>query len=126
MLSISSFNDKLNFSSVLVSDENRIDIGGAEFKVNSLKTYIDNTSINLFGDEFHVSEYSFGNLYLVNNFAFDNKYELLLDDRRISLKFDNEGEFESIFGDFSLTENQDIKLNLNGKNLLIKLQGYLY
>ena len=99
---------KLNFSSVLVSDENRIDIGGAEFKVNSLKTYIDNTSINLFGDEFHVSEYSFGNLYLVNNFIVENKYELLLDDRRISLKFDNEGEFESIYGDFSLTENQDI------------------
>ena len=35
-----------------------------------LKTYIDNTSINLFGDEFHVSDYSFGNLYLVNNFIF--------------------------------------------------------
>ena len=83
LFSISSFNEKLNFSSVLVSDENRIDIGGAEFKVNSLKTYIDNTSINLFGDEFHVSDYSFGNLYLVNNFMFENKYELLLDDRRI-------------------------------------------
>ena len=119
LFSISSFNEKLNFSSVLVSDENRIDIGGAEFKVNSLKTYIDNTSINLFGDEFHVSDYSFGNLYLVNNFMFENKYELLLDDRRISLKFDNEGEFESIYGDFSLTENQDIKLNLNDKNLLL-------
>ena len=119
LFSISSFNEKLNFSSVLVSDENRIDIGGAEFKVNNLKTYIDNTSINLFGDEFHVSDYSFGNLYLVNNFIFENKYELLLDDRRISLKFDNEGEFESIYGDFSLTENQDIKLNLNDKNLLL-------
>ena len=119
LFSISSFNEKLNFSSVLVSDENRIDIGGAEFKVNSLKTYIDNTSINLFGDEFHVSDYSFGNLYLVNNFIFENKYELLLDDRRISLKFDNEGEFESIYGDFSFTENQDIKLNLNDKNLLL-------
>ena len=40
-------------------------------KVNNLKTYIDNTSINLFGDEFHVSDYSFGNLYLVNNFIVD-------------------------------------------------------
>ena len=50
---------------------------------------------------------------------FENKYELLLDDRRISLKFDNEGEFESIYGDFSLTKNQDIKLNLNDKNLLL-------
>ena len=119
LFSISSFNEKLNFSSVLVSDENRIDIGGAEFKVNSLKTYIDNTSINLFGDEFHVSDYSFGNLYLVNNFIVENKYELLLDDRRISLKFDNEGQFESIYGDFSFTENQDIKLNLNDKNLLL-------
>ena len=49
-----------------------------KFKVNSLKTYIDNSSINLFGDEFYVSEYSFGNLYLVNNFIVENKYELLL------------------------------------------------
>ena len=119
LFSISSYNDKLNFSSVLVSDENQIDIGGAEFKVNSLKTYVDNTSIKLFADEFRVSDYSLGNFYLVNNFIFENKYELLLDDKRISFKFDDEGKFESIYGDFSLTKNNDIRLNLNEKNLLL-------
>ena len=118
LFSISSFKDKLNFSSVIVSNGNLINVGGAELKVNNLKTYIDNSSINLFGDDFLISDYSLGNMYLVNNFTYEDKYELLLDDRRTSLKFDNKGRFLSIYGDFFPTESLDISVNFNDKDLV--------
>ena len=118
LFSISSFKDKLNFSSVIVSNGNLINVGDAELKVNNLKTYIDNSSINLFGDDFLISDYSLGNMYLVNNFTYEDKYELLLDDRRTSLKFDNKGRFLSIYGDFFPTESLDISVNFNDKDLV--------
>ena len=118
LFSISSFKDKLNFSSVIVSNGNLINVGDAELKVNNLKTYIDNSSINLFGDDFLISDYSLGNMYLVNNFTYEDKYELLLDDRRTSLKFDNKGRFLSIYGDFFPTESLDISVNFNDKDLI--------
>ena len=118
LFSISSFKDKLNFSSVIVSNRNLINVGGAELKVNNLKTYIDNSSINLFGDDLLISDYSLGNMYLVNNFTYEDKYELLLDDRRTSLKFDNKGRFLSIYGDFFPTESLDISVNFNDKDLV--------
>ena len=118
LFSISSFKDKLNFSSVIVSNGNLINVGGAELRVNNLKTYIDNSSINLFGDDLLISDYSLGNMYLVNNFTYEDKYELLLDDRRTSLKFDNKGRFLSIYGDFFPTESLDISVNFNDKDLV--------
>ena len=118
LFSISSFKDKLNFSSVIVSNGNLINVGDAELKVNNLKTYIDNSSINLFGDDLLISDYSLGNMYLVNNFTYEDKYELLLDDRRTSLKFDNKGRFLSIYGDFFPTESLDISVNFNDKDLV--------
>ena len=118
LFSISSYKDKINFSSILLSEASQIVIEGAELKANSLKAYIDNASIKIFGDNFHISEYSVGDLYLINNFELENIYELLLDDRGISIKFDNKGRFKSINGDASITENKEIKLTLNDKNLL--------
>ena len=64
LLSISSFNDKLNFSSVLSSESSIINFGEAKFAVNNLKTYLDNSSMRLFGDDLYLSEYSLGNMYL--------------------------------------------------------------
>jgi len=118
LFSISSYKDKINFSSILLSEASQIVIEGAELKANSLKAYIDNASIKIFGDNFYISEYSVGDLYLMNNFKLENIYELLLDDRGISIKFDNKGRFKSINGDASITENKEIKLTLNDKNLL--------
>ena len=119
LLSISSFNDKLNFSSVLSSESSIINFGEAKFAVNNLKTYLDNSSIRLFGDDLYLSEYSFGNMYLSNNFATDNLFNFLLDERRISGKFDDNGRFKSIFGNLSFTENSDFKINLEDQNLLL-------
>ena len=119
LLSISSFNDKLNFSSVLSSESSIINFGEAKFAVNNLKTYLDNSSIRLFGDDLYLSEYSFGNMYLSNNFAADNLFNFLLDERRISGKFDDNGRFKSIFGNLSFSENSDFKINLEGQNLLL-------
>lgn len=119
LLSISSFNDKLNFSSVLSSESSIINFGEAKFAVNNLKTYFDNSSIRLFGDDLYLSEYSFGNMYLSNNFATDNLFNFLLDERRISGKFDDNGRFKSIFGNLSFTENSDFKINLEDQNLLL-------
>ena len=119
LLSISSFNDKLNFSSVLSSESSIINFGEAKFAVNNLKTYLDNSSMRLFGDDLYLSEYSFGNMYLSNNFAADNLFNFLLDERRISGKFDDNGRFKSIFGNLSLSENSDLKINLEGQNLLL-------
>ena len=119
LLSISSFNDKLNFSSVLSSESSIINFGEAKFAVNNLKTYLDNSSIRLFGDDLYLSEYSFGNMYLSNNFAADNLFNFLLDERRISGKFDDNGRFKSIFGNLSFSENSDLKINLEGQNLLL-------
>ena len=126
LFSISSFKDKLNFSSVIVSNGNLINVGGAELKVNNLKTYIDNSSINLFGDDFLISDYSLGNMYLVNNFTYEDKYELLLDDRRTSLKFDNNGRFLSIYGDFFPTESLDISVNFNDKDLVFNYKDIFF
>ena len=117
LFSISTLKDKLNFSSVILSETSQINFGDAKFKVNSLKTYVDNASIKLFGDDFYVSEYSLGNLYLVNNFSSKGMYELLLDDRGVSIKLDNKGIFKSIYGDFVYSENDNFKLNLNNKEL---------
>ena len=119
LLSISSFNDKLNFSSVLSSESSIINFGEAKFAVNNLKTYLDNSSMRLFGDDLYLSEYSFGNMYLSNNFADENLFNFLLDERRISGKFDDNGRFKSIFGNLSLSENSDLKINLEGQNLLL-------
>ena len=119
LLSISSFNDKLNFSSVLSSESSIINFGEAKFAVSNLKTYLDNSSIRLFGDDLYLSEYSFGNMYLSNNFATDNLFNFLLDERRISGKFDDNGRFKSIFGNLSFTENSDFKINLEDQNLLL-------
>ena len=119
LLSISSFNDKLNFSSVLSSESSIINFGEAKFAVNNLKTYLDNSSMRLFGDDLSLSEYSFGNMYLSNNFAADNLFNFLLDERRISGKFDDNGRFKSIFGNLSFSENSDLKINLEGQNLLL-------
>ena len=119
LLSISSFNDKLNFSSVLSSESSIINFGEAKFAVNNLKTYLDNSSMRLFGDDLYLSEYSFGNMYLSNNFAADNLFNFLLDERRISGKFDDNGRFKSIFGNLSFSENSDLKINLEGQNLLL-------
>ena len=119
LLSISSFNDKLNFSSVLSSESSIINFGEAKFAVNNLKTYLDNSSMRLFGDDLYLSEYSFGNMYLSNNFAADNLFNFLLDERRISGKFDDNGRFKSIFGNLSFSENSDFKINLEGQNLLL-------
>ena len=119
LLSISSFNDKLNFSSVLSSKSSIINFGEAKFAVNNLKTYLDNSSMRLFGDDLYLSEYSFGNMYLSNNFAADNLFNFLLDERRISGKFDDNGRFKSIFGNLSFSENSDLKINLEGQNLLL-------
>ena len=119
LLSISSFNDKLNFSSVLSSESSIINFGEAKFAVNNLKTYLDNSSIRLFGDDLYLSEYSFGNMYLSNNFATDNLFNFLLDERRISGKFDDNGRFKSIFGNLSFSENSDFKINLEDQNLLL-------
>ena len=119
LLSISSFNDKLNFSSVLSSESSIINFGETKFALNNLKTYLDNSSIRLFGDDLYLSEYSFGNMYLSNNFAADNLFNFLLDERRISGKFDNNGRFKSIFGNLSFSENSDFKINLEGQNLLL-------
>ena len=119
LLSISSFNDKLNFSSVLSSESSIINFGEAKFAVNNLKTYLDNSSIRLFGDDLYLSEYSFGNMYLSNNFSTDNLFNFLLDERRISGKFDDNGRFKSIFGNLSFTENSDFKINLEDQNLLL-------
>ena len=119
LLSISSFNDKLNFSSVLSSESSIINFGEAKFAVNNLKTYLDNSSMRLFGDDLYLSEYSFGNMYLSNNFATDNLFNFLLDERRISGKFDDNGRFKSIFGNLSFTENSDFKINLEDQNLLL-------
>ena len=119
LLSISSFNDKLNFSSVLNSESSLINLGDAKFAVNNLKTYIDNSSIKLFGDDLYLSEYALGNMYLSNNFTSDNIFNFLLDERGISGKFDNSGRFKSIFGDFSSPENLNLKVSLNDQNLLL-------
>ena len=119
LLSISSFNDKLNFSSVLSSESSIINFGETKFALNNLKTYLDNSSIRLFGDDLYLSEYSFGNIYLSNNFAADNLFNFLLDERRISGKFDDNGRFKSIFGNLSFSENSDFKINLEGQNLLL-------
>ena len=119
LLSISSFNDKLNFSSVLSSESSIINFGEAKFAVNNLKTYLDNSSMRLFGDDLYLSEYSFGSMYLSNNFAANNLFNFLLDERRISGKFDDNGRFKSIFGNLSLSENSDLKINLEGQNLLL-------
>ena len=119
LLSISSFNDKLNFSSVLNSESSLINLGDAKFAVNNLKTYIDNSSIKLFGDDLYLSEYALGNMYLSNNFTSDNIFNFLLDERGISGKFDNSGRFKSIFGDFSSPENLNFKVSLNDQNLLL-------
>ena len=119
LLSISSFNDKLNFSSVLSSESSIINFGEAKFAVNNLKTYLDNSSMRLFGDDLYLSEYSFGNIYLSNNFAAENLFNFLLDERRISGKFDDNGRFKSIFGNLSFSENSDLKINLEGQNLLL-------
>ena len=118
LLSISSLNNKLNFSSVILSKTSQINIGDAKFSVNSLKTYVDNASVKLFGDDFYVSEYSLGNMYLVNNFSSESIYELLLEDRGISAKFDNKGKLKSLYGDFSSQENENFKLNINEKDLM--------
>ena len=119
LLSISSFNDKLNFSSVLSSESSIINFGEAKFAVNNLKTYLDNSSMRLFVDDLYLSEYSFGNMYLSNNFATDNLFNFLLDEKRISGKFDDNGRFKSIFGNLSFTENSDFKINLEDQNLLL-------
>ena len=119
LLSISSFNDKLNFSSVLSSESSIINFGETKFALNNLKTYLDNSSIRLFGDDLYLSEYSFGNIYLSNNFAADNLFNFLLDERRISGKFDDNGRLKSIFGNLSFSENSDFKINLEGQNLLL-------
>ena len=119
LLSISSFNDKLNFSSVLISESSLINFGDANFAVDNLKTYIDNSSIKLFGDDLYLSEYSLGNIYLSNNFMSNNLFNFLLDDRGISGTFDNNGRFKSIFGDFSSAENLNLKVSLNNQNLLL-------
>ena len=119
LFSISSLNDNLNFSSVILSETSQINIGDAEFKVNSLKTYVDNASLKLFGDDFYVSEYSLGSMYLVNNFSSESMYELLLDETGISVKFDDKGNFKSLYGDFSSRENENFKLNLNEKDLML-------
>ena len=119
LLSISSFNDKLNFSSVLISESSLINFGDANFAVDNLKTYIDNSSIKLFGDDLYLSEYSLGNIYLSNNFMSNNIFNFLLDDRGISGTFDNNGRFKSIFGNFSSAENLNLKVSLNNQNLLL-------
>ena len=119
LLSISSFNDKLNFSSVLISESSLINFGDANFAVDNLKTYIDNSSIKLFGDDLYLSEYSLGKIYLSNNFMSNNIFNFLLDDRGISGTFDNNGRFKSIFGNFSSAENLNLKVSLNNQNLLL-------
>ena len=58
-------------------------------------------------------------MYLSNNFAADNLFNFLLDERRISGKFDDNGRFKSIFGNLSFSENSDLKINLEGQNLLL-------
>ena len=119
LLSISSFNNKLNFSSVLISESSQINFGDANFTVDNLKTYIDNSSIKLFGDDLFVSEYSLGNIYLSNNFMSNNIFNFLLDESGISGTFDNNGRFKSIFGDFTSAENLNLKVSLNNQNLLL-------
>tara|TARA_X000000950_G_scaffold289315_1_gene411902 strand:- start:12571 stop:14589 length:2019 start_codon:yes stop_codon:yes gene_type:complete len=119
LLSISSSNNKLNFSSVLNSESSVMNLGDAKFAVNNLKTYIDNSSFRLFGDDLYLSEYPLGNIYLSNNFMSNNLFNFLLDDRGISGKFDNNGKFQSIFGDFSSPENLNFKISLNNQNLLL-------
>tara|TARA_B100001248_G_scaffold146842_1_gene110328 strand:+ start:25 stop:960 length:936 start_codon:yes stop_codon:yes gene_type:complete len=49
----------------------------------------------------------------------NNLFNFLLDDRGISGKFDNNGKFQSIFGDFSSPENLNFKISLNNQNLLL-------
>ncbi len=119
LLSISSFNNKLNFSSVLNSELSQINFGEAKFVVNNLKTYLDNSSIKLFGNDLHLSEYSLGDIYLSNNFSADNLFNFLLGERKISGKFDNNGRFKSLFGNVSFKENPDFRISLQNQNLIL-------
>ena len=119
LLSISSFNNKLNFSSVLNSELSQINFGEAKFVVNNLKTYLDNSSIRLFGNDLQLSEYSLGDIYLSNNFSADNLFNFLLDERKISGKFDNNGRFKSLFGNISFKENPDFRISLQNQNLIL-------
>ena len=95
---------------------------GTQFKLKNLKSYIDNSSIKLFGENLDISDYSLGNMYLANNFLDGSEYDLLLVDKKIGLKFDENGTLKSLNGNLNLTEESKLKLNLFDQNLLINYE----
>ena len=122
LLSLTTANDRIGFSSILSSKSSLINMRGTQFKLKNLKSYIDNSSIKLFGENLDISDYSLGNMYLVNNFLNGSEYDLLLVDKKIGLKFDENGTLKSLNGNLNLTEESKLKLNLFDQNLLINYE----
>ncbi len=122
LLSLFTANEEVRFSSILSSKSAFINLRDTELKVDSIKSYIDNSSVKLFGENMHVSDYFFGNIYLVNNFYDDSNYDLLLADKKIGLKFDKNGTLKSFNGHLYSTEDSKLQLNLFDQNLLINYE----
>lgn len=122
LLSLFTANEEVKFSSILSSKSALINLRNTELKVDSIKSYIDNSSIKLFGENMYVSEYFFGNIYLVSNFYNDSNYDLLLADKKIGLKFDKNGTLKSLNGHLYSTEDSKLQLNLSDQNLLINYE----
>jgi len=122
LLTLFTANEEVRFSSILSSKSTLINLRNTELKADSIKSYIDNSSIKLFGENMYVSDYFFGNIYLVNNFYDDSNYDLLLVDKKIGLKFDKNGTLKSLNGHLYSTEDSKLQINLFDQNLLINYE----